>query len=42
MYNPSTGVCFDGITGLNEVNKNSGAESTLEMLLMLLEIEKTK
>ncbi len=42
MYNPSTGVCFDGITGPNEVNKNSGAESTIESLLMLLEIEKIK
>ncbi|WP_299672088.1 hypothetical protein [uncultured Polaribacter sp.] len=42
MYNPDTGVCFDGITGLNEVNMNSGAESTLETLLMLLEIEKLK
>ncbi|MFH4966518.1 hypothetical protein V8G69_16065 [Gaetbulibacter sp. M235] len=42
IYNPNTGVCFDGITGSNEVNKNSGAESTLETLLMLLEIEKTK
>ncbi|WP_308990641.1 hypothetical protein QLS71_004075 [Mariniflexile litorale] len=42
IYNPSNGVCFDGITGPNEVNKNSGAESTLETLLMLLEIEKAK
>lgn len=40
MYDPSTGICFDGITGVNEVNKNSGAESTIEILLMLLEIEK--
>ena len=42
MYSPNTGICFDGITGPNEVNKNSGAESTLEILLMLLEIEKLK
>ncbi len=42
MYNSSTGICFDGITGPNEVNRNSGAESTVEILLMLLEIEKLK
>lgn len=42
MYNPNTGICFDGITDPNEVNRNSGAESTLEILLMLLEIEKLK
>jgi len=42
IYNPNTGVCFDGIVGINEVNKNSGAESTLETLFMLLEIEKLK
>ncbi|MBK5208941.1 MAG: hypothetical protein JJE44_05465 [Flavobacteriaceae bacterium] len=42
MYNPSTGICFDGITGPNEVNKNSGAESTIESLLILLEMEKIK
>ena len=42
MYSPITGICFDGITGPNEVNRNSGAESTLEVLLMLLEIEKLK
>ena len=30
IYSPNTGICFDGITGPNEVNKNSGAESTLE------------
>lgn len=39
MYNPKNGVCFDGIIGKNEVNKNSGAESTIEALLTLLEAE---
>lgn len=42
IYNPDTGVCFDGIVGPNEINMNSGAESTLETLLMLIEIEKIK
>ncbi|UMB54190.1 hypothetical protein MKD41_01625 [Lutibacter sp. A64] len=42
IYNPSNGVCFDGVTGQNEVNKNSGAESTIESLLILLELEKVK
>ncbi|WP_282160913.1 hypothetical protein [Ulvibacterium marinum] len=42
IYNHNTGICFDGITGVNKVNKNSGAESTIETLLMLLEIEKFK
>ena len=42
IYNPSNGICFDGITGPNEVNKNSGAESTIESLLILLEMEKIK
>ena len=42
MYYPETGRCFDGIDGEEEaqVNKNSGAESTIEALLALLAIEK--
>lgn len=32
MYQKSTGVCFDGITSSANVNKNSGAESTIEAL----------
>ena len=39
MYDPKTGVCFDGIISKDELNKNSGAESTIEALLSLLEIE---
>ncbi len=39
MFNPKTGICFDGIISKNEVNKNSGAESTIEALLSLLEVE---
>ncbi len=39
MYNQQDGVCFDGILSDTEVNKNSGAESTVEALLTLIEIE---
>ncbi|TFB12806.1 hypothetical protein E3V33_04305 [Candidatus Marinimicrobia bacterium MT.SAG.4] len=37
MYDPSTGRTFDGID-LNGVNRNSGAESTIEALLLFLEM----
>ena len=40
LYHPGTGRCFDGITGSNKINMNSGAESTIEALLTILEIEK--
>jgi hypothetical protein len=38
MYDPETGRCFDGIDGRVawRVNRNSGAESTIEALLALL------
>ncbi|UCH66700.1 MAG: hypothetical protein JSW63_06125 [Ignavibacterium sp.] len=39
MYNPSNGITFDGIISEDEVNLNSGAESTIEALLSLLAIE---
>jgi hypothetical protein len=39
MYFPENGKCFDGINSESELNKNSGAESTVEALLALLEIE---
>ncbi len=39
MYNPANGICFDGITDSATVNKNSGAESTIEALHTLVEIE---
>ncbi len=42
MYNSATGICFDGIISSNETNKNSGAESTIESLLIMLEIKKLK
>jgi hypothetical protein len=40
MYNPENGRCFDGINSPTEINLNSGAESTIEALLTILEIEK--
>jgi hypothetical protein len=39
MYDSSTGRCFDGILSKSEVNRNSGAESTIEALMTLLELE---
>jgi hypothetical protein len=36
MYQPKTGVVFDGINGDGSVNRNSGAESTIEGLLSLM------
>lgn len=39
IYNPDTGRCYDGIENETEINKNSGAESTIEALLTLLEVE---
>jgi hypothetical protein len=38
MYDPETGRCFDGISGPGDLNRNSGAESTIEALLTLTEI----
>lgn len=35
MYDVSTGRCFDGIQSAEEINKNSGAESTIEALLSI-------
>lgn len=39
MYFPATGISFDGIDSDTKVNKNSGAESTIEALLTLQAIE---
>jgi hypothetical protein len=36
MYQPATGVVFDGINGDGTINHNSGAESTIEGLLSLM------
>jgi hypothetical protein len=39
MYDENTGRCFDGISDSSRVNRNSGAESTIEALYTLVEIE---
>ncbi len=39
VYDPETGRCFDGINSSNDINKNSGAESTIEALLAILAVE---
>jgi hypothetical protein len=35
MYDNETGRCFDGIDGPSKINRNSGAESTIECLLAI-------
>ena len=42
MYNPENGRCFDGIISEQKINLNSGAESTIEALLALMEVEREK
>ncbi|MBC8402190.1 MAG: hypothetical protein H8E14_11940 [Candidatus Marinimicrobia bacterium] len=37
LYDPRTGRCFDGIIAPADINRNSGAESTIECLLAALE-----
>ncbi len=39
MYDPATGRCFDGIRDSLTLNLNSGAESTIEALYSLVEVE---
>ncbi len=39
MYDVSTGRCFDAISAGNQVNLNSGGESTIEALLALQRLE---
>ncbi|MEO6167534.1 MAG: hypothetical protein ABIO46_01685 [Chitinophagales bacterium] len=39
MFNVSTGRCFDAISGAGSINKNSGAESTIEALFTMQLIE---
>ncbi len=38
MYDPLNGRCFDGINDEKTVNRNSGAESTIEALLAIQEL----
>jgi hypothetical protein len=42
MYNHENGIVFDGIESEQIVNMNSGAESTIEALLSILEIKNNK
>jgi hypothetical protein len=39
LYDSNTGRCFDGLRNKSEVNRNSGAESTIEALLTLVELQ---
>src|SRR5689334_6864746 len=38
MYDTATGRCFDGIRDSTSVNRNAGAESTIEALLTIVEL----
>jgi len=40
MYDTATGRCFDGITNASTLNRNSGAESTIEALYTITELER--
>ena len=40
MYDSTTGRCFDAISTGNQVNLNSGAESTIEALLTMQRVQK--
>jgi len=42
LYDSNSGICFDGINNEGEINKNSGAESTIEALLTILEVEQNE
>lgn len=39
MYSLTTGVCYDGISSPTSVNINSGAESTIEALLAMEQVQ---
>lgn len=39
MYSVEAGTCYDGINDEKSLNKNSGAESTIEALLSLVSLE---
>ena len=39
MYDPATGRGYDGISSPEQINKNAGAESTIEALLTLQALE---
>lgn len=39
MFDADNGICFDGITDSLTINRNSGAESTIEALHTIVELE---
>ena len=39
VYDPATGVTYDGVSGDGTVNRNSGAESTIHGLLTMLALD---
>jgi len=39
MYDPATGITYDGVDGSGGVNRNSGAESTIHGLLAMLAMD---
>lgn len=39
MYDKATGRCYDGLGAGGNINRNSGAESTIEALLVLQKVE---
>jgi hypothetical protein len=39
MYDPATGRTFDGISATGEINRNSGAESTIHGLLAMIALD---
>ena len=39
IYDPKTGRCFDGLDENKQINENAGAESTIEALYAMLEVE---
>jgi len=40
MYDEKRGSCFDGVIAADKVNRNSGAESTIEALLAIEELKR--
>lgn len=42
MYDVKTGMCYDGINDKDNLNKNSGAESTIEALLSLSAVQNNR
>ena len=41
MYDPTTGRGYDGVRDSTTINRNSGAESTIEALMTILEVQHT-